>query len=221
MKKLSASLACATALMLVGIGGANATTISTTFTGTFLSGSVDTYGEFSGISGTNFVGQTFSATISYNPYSESEAFSGYSVGGGGSNLNISITSMGFTRTFNQPVQITETNQGIASGTNLQWNVNRFESSNGGYYKLVGDFYTTTNYTASALQTQAGLDAYIAGMSGWSDPTKVDGIYFVDPWGNWETFKFAFDSVQNAVPEPETLLLCGVALLGIKLRRRRG
>jgi hypothetical protein len=77
-------------------------------------------------------------------------------------------------------------------------------------------YTATPYTPLGLETQAGLDAYLAGMSSWTGPNSTLNMSFGE-----QVFFTVSSATDTSVPEPASgaILMSAMAGLGW-LRRRR-
>jgi hypothetical protein len=212
------------ALVTLGaVSAANATNVTTTFSGTFADGTVDTRGFLTGSAGTNLGGTSFTATATYlaNFFERSVNGGHYSYGGSESQLAFSITTAGHTSSFNTPMQITETDSGLTSGsgTAVSFDGGNASWQSGQSSRTSISLYTSTAYSAYQLQTQAGMDAYMAGVSSWTG-TQRDNMYLSDPWGGSEQLYFTVNPVVADAPEPESLYLVGLGLLGLIASRRR-
>lgn len=203
------------------VGAASAATITSTFSGTFAAGTIDSNGFLSGTAGTDLSGTTFTATVNYlaNFFERSVNGGHYSYGGSESQLAFSITAAGHTYSYNTPMQITETDSGLTSGTSVTFDGGNSAWQSGQSSRTSIHLYTSSAYTAYQLQTQAGLDAYLAGVSSWTG-TQRDSINLADPWSGRDTLYFTVSPSVAAAPEPESLYLMGGGLLGLIAARRR-
>lgn len=172
--------------------------------GTYFSAQIDSYGTYTGVAGTHLSGLTFVETLSYNtPFSETEPFgqgNPYSVGT--NSISISLTVQGYaTQLFNNgPGQFSE-----AGYTGFS----QFQFDDGFRENL----FTASPYVALSLETQTGLNAYLAGLASYTDRINA-----VDNFSN--TYFDVTSASGVAVPEPSTMAILAAGLVGIGLRRRR-
>jgi hypothetical protein len=210
------------ALMVGAPSVAQATPIAVTYSGT-ISGGSDSIGAFGGGS---LVGASVTFSMAYDPGSYSTTIFNY---GGGSNdimfgdtTGSSSVSIVLTTLANQTYSFSLTSGGAYIGNDYNFVGGDGSSSNHGigvYAPLAG--HPSTEGTLQPTVTTS--TPWVGGSSIYAAPTNVTGASFVIAFdagsGNSDSFSIANISEGTPVPEPASLAILGLGVLGLAWTRR--
>lgn len=176
---------------------AHAGVVSGTIDGLIKTGgttNVDQQGYF-GQAGASLLGDTVHIAFQYAaPFSEGQAFATYGIGT--SSVTVAITVNGVTVTNTGTSGLVET----TSPLGVQINSGLFDVA----------FSTTAPFIYGSLQSQAGMNAYLAGAAGLGQVFLQNDGYV----------NFTITGTSQSAPEPATVGLLGLAAATTVLLRRR-